>query len=71
MSDARDTDEIAGDEVRERPGIIRQPHLPFDVATPKALDMDAYIAEAKQLKAEGFYDIETYRKRSAASRPAS
>lgn len=71
MSDARDTNEIAGDEVPERPGIIRQPHLPFDVATPEAMDMDAYIAEAKKLKAEGFYDIETYRKRRAASRPAS
>lgn len=70
MSDARDTDEN-GDEVRERPGIIEQSHLPFDVATPEAMDMDAYIAEAKQLKAEGFYDIETYRKRRAASRPAS
>ena len=71
MSDARDTDEDAGDEVRERPGIIRQSHLAFDVAAPEAMDMDAYIAEAEQLKVEGFYDIETYRKRRAASRPAS
>lgn len=71
MSDTPDTNEQASRGERVRPGVVRHPDLPFDVATPDAMDTEKYIAEATQLKAEGFYDIDTYRKRSAASRPAS
>lgn len=61
MSDAPDTNEATpsrGD-------------LPLVVAPYDPQFAAEYVERAQKLKAEGFYDIETYRKRGDASRPAS
>jgi hypothetical protein len=61
MSDKPDTNEV----------VPSSADVPFDVASYDPQAAAQYIARAKKLKAEGFYDIETYRKRGDASRPAS
>lgn len=61
MSDAPDTNEVPASNA----------DVPFDVAPYDPQSAAEYVARAKKLKAEGFYDIETYRKRGDASRPAS